>query len=298
MSARVAILGTGPSAAYAYRACLDSGVFPGVYGPRSARPHGAFWLHALPASCANYVPVLTIRLMATGTPEGYAQKIWRSGDVQTSFPREGRTEHGYPPDEGLNALWGGGPATDDRKLTDEDIATLCRQNDLVIKTFPPPLPPRLRGAYSVCRLAWRTKLVKIRYSSVVYNGRPEDRHVRYARIWGEESFEYPAGVASLPPGEGWREQLWMDIPPQEHPWFYKELEEWTEQQPKHPNLLVTGRYATYQRKMLSHETYLLVSAALSERFGRASGSLTWPSPLGTAAPSATVTAGAAATSSD
>lgn len=287
----VAILGTGPSAAYAYRACRDMGLEPAVYGKLSDRPHGAFWLHWLPPQLQWRVPYFQVEYRAEGTADGYVLKIWGRPDISSSFPRERRIEKGWLPDPGLAALWEGAGVTE-VLLNEEDIQRLCGVYDLVIRTFPPRLPELLREQLHFCTLFYR-RVTAGRYANIqrverlTYNGLPGVPWVRSARLAGELSYEFPGVVEQsqvaehLGPGN-WQRAVWPDLPPQEHTEFWLQLHRWEKEiwQPSQPsNLLTVGRYATWQRKGLSHQAYQTVLGALYNRFGLVNAPSMEPSPL-------------------
>ena len=106
---KVAILGTGPSAAYAAQACdalkVKSEVFsstaPPVFYP------GAFWPRENPLE--KDMPLHKIYISKVGSVLGYLKKQWGMVDedwlLETSFPKESSYEFGLNPYELFKEIW-------------------------------------------------------------------------------------------------------------------------------------------------------------------------------------------------
>ena len=252
----VAILGLGPSAAYAYRACLDCGVVASLHGDQAILPRGAFWLHWLPQSVAHKVPgqeyqegASEIEMMAIGTPEEYVYKQWGPGlTLQTSFPVETRRETGYEPVRGMRLLWGADEPPDANigKLDQDAIRRIARQNDLVIQTFPTlhrlpgePMPITFATVYREAPKYHGRNMV-------IYLGIPGPV-VRSSFLWSIEAHELVAGAPVQPwLNRGYKVVHKKDIHPTTKVEVLPTLAD---------NIKYVGRYAEWKRKTLSYEAY-------------------------------------------
>jgi hypothetical protein len=257
----VAILGCGPSAAFAYRACRDvlggpSEATVHVYGIHKDYPKGAFWLHWLPESVLSSPLVLPgrITVQSIGTREEYVYKQWGRTDIPSSFPYGSHVEHGYAPAIGLAALWnptvspqpGDLPTVFNEKLDEARIIEIAEEYDIVIQTFP-----KMAEKYPAVKfpIAWKV-MPNIHFTRdlnrVLYDG-TSSHVVRSSWLWGVESHELVSGT----PTDFWEQngfeiQWRWDIPP--------DVEAVLAEPPK-PNILYLGRYAEWRRKALSHEAY-------------------------------------------
>ena len=310
MKPNVAILGTGPSAAYAYRACRLAGITPDLYGPPpGGRPHGAFYLHWLPYGAAHRIrqdALLRIIYSASGDAAGYTRKIW-GREVASSFPERERSEHGYAAEPGLRALWGRPRAPLRERVEDDELPALCARYDLVVKTYPTPLPPDLRAGTRSALLLYRPlvgwknghNLSRHQRTAVGgprsngwihYDGRPDQLWVRTANLYGELSWEFPGGVseqdarAFVYNDPKLSTQRYVDLPPEEETQWWHALKQYQSTLSYPDNLLNVGRYATWQRKTLSHEAFQTVSERLFALSGTGSTPSTAPSQPATVLP--------------
>ncbi len=139
MQPQVVILGGGPSAAYAFKACKDFGIVPTVFANKRTFPYGAFWLHWLPKTIAPRTKRFLgnpMEIRSVGTAVEYARKMWGTWMVRTSFPEERQETIVYNPAEGLKELWKGVEFRSAVILQDSDLILMAKHCDLLIQTFP------------------------------------------------------------------------------------------------------------------------------------------------------------------
>jgi hypothetical protein len=242
----VAILGMGPSAAYAFRACQDSGIRAHVFGLPSTAPRGAFWLYQMPG---NYkVDPDPIMITSTGSAEQYVYKQWGRRDIASSFPAKQIYKYGYNPATGLVYLWEGLDNKDVQvgPLDIPRILDIAAGYDVVLQTFATP-GPVLAGPRGPVRfpIAWKHN-PNSGANTVLYNGQM-DAIVRSSWLWNIESHELTANTSVGPWEENgfaidWRTDLHPDTRVGAYP-------------PPAGNVKYLGRYATAQRKALSYEAY-------------------------------------------
>lgn len=261
---KVAILGRGASAAYAYRACVYAGVTPAVYGPETRQQKGAFWMHWMPPHLDESKPAGAtregamhsdqIKVTGRGTAEEYVYKQWGRKNIPSSFREGDINTQGYDPARALELLWQDfAGAVDTVQLTDEAIVKLARQYDLVLMTFPRTVPLGAAPTPVKIPIIWKKYAYKpdpTRINNmVVYNGVPGNI-VRSSWLWGVESHEC---LAKTDPGyfdpwldEGYGVEWRTDLHPDTKQGFAAPLAE---------NVTYLGRYANWSRKMLSYEAY-------------------------------------------
>jgi hypothetical protein len=269
---KVAILGLGPSAAFAYRACRFMGVQPHVYGIESAPTRGAFWIywmpphldaasHSHPVNGAGRVAPSPIQIIGKGTAQEYVYKQWGRGDIPSSFPeRSPRQVMGYDPKACMELLWQGfsprhkvhGP------LDDEIIMEIAGRYDLVLQTFPRVVPAAATEVVRIPIVWKRSEAAAGIGNTVVYNGVPGNI-VRSSWLWGVEAHEL---LSTTDPGyldtwldNGFGVDWRKDIRPEAKQGIMAPLA---------PNVKYLGRYAMAARKMLSHEAYGLTMRFLDE----------------------------------
>ncbi len=262
---RIAILGMGPSAAYAYRACVDFGIASevDVFGTLPKQlPAGAFWLHKVP---------LTIRMStqhhvlvtSTGKASMYTYKMW-GREIPSSFPTHPFVTEAFNPSEVLPLLWEGVRPIDRGPLSDADIIMLARDYDWVFQTFPSRMDKDVGPKLVPLPILVR-EVPAISDGFCLYNGEYNVKWVRMTTIFGRQCIEFPASVipSEVPPelamrwsdyiGDGdWTMHVMADLPPETQPVKFSLA----------PNVVLVGRFATWNRKVLSHEAYQQVMAVL------------------------------------
>lgn len=263
-TAKIVILGGGLSAAFAWRACLDHGILPEVITDRIFTPPGGFiWVHELPKSVKVRSLFEHIKIEGVGTAEGYAKKMWGK-KIKTSFPEKDYDTQGVNPPRAAKVLWGDTTilkprlhkATVDSALLDR----LKKENDLIILTFP------LVTAKPEWEIPIWVRIANLSTNNLaVYQGDNEEPFVRYAYLFGIQSWEFPpqrseTGTHSL------EAQTWGSVngfmdDPRANLWYAPEIapeeiegkiavENYADN-----NVLYCGRWATGNRKFLSHQVY-------------------------------------------
>ena len=259
---RVAILGTGPSAAYAIKACdackVDSEVIsstsPPIFYP------GAFWPRSNPLE--KDMPLYNVYISSVGTAEKYLEKQW--GEIQpewleeTSFPKESTIELALNPYELFGEIWEyrniylSGPLSDDR------IALMASEYDVIFMTFPTQKSTKLREDNLV-------KFPIVSYKSnethlgryCIYDGESHDNMVRMSSLFGfihcEYGKDYIPRVELIESGKvTWARDLAPDTP------------EWDPEDTPAENVHLIGRHAQWSRKKLAHHAFDDVIAILEK----------------------------------
>lgn len=273
----IAILGSGPSAAFAYQACLKAGYKPDELFVATARltepPPGAFWFHWVPRHIrAIKFPVI---LRSVGTEERYLSKQWRRylNGVPSSFPETEQRMSGYPVSRFVwRQMWEGANILPGFTFTDQTVQELAQDFERVIQTFPSKAAIHAHRDHTVL------------YPTVVYEVAHEwPEWEKFLRLFAAEVTHSPQGVYCLYNGsvhEDWVratynlgrvmvEYPWdtpLDTLPTEGTVLNRDIVPWAgELDPMPPagNVLMVGRYATWQRKQLSHETFGIVSGWLN-----------------------------------
>lgn len=247
--ARVLIVGTGPSAAFAVQACKDLGILPEVWGERP--PHftqaGAFFIHWLPESIQGEpIPVL---ITSKGSAKNYALKQWGS-EINTSFPEKTRVENWHS-SVCLADVWAGLKIVQ-RKVQDLDLYEASQRYSWVFHSFPltfHSVKRKTLGFPALFGTPNRQNGVRVQY-----NGSLLEDWVRLTDSFGRRTLEFPVGTSEeiLSEYEGGfqskpkRVEL-RDLPPEMVPVEPSEFLQ--------PNLVPIGRWSCFDRKMLSHSTY-------------------------------------------
>lgn len=273
----IAILGSGPSAAFAYQACLNAGYEPDDLFVATAKltepPPGAFWFHWVPSHVrAIKVPVV---LSSVGTEEGYLEKQWGMypDGVTSSFPKTEQRMSGYPVSHFVwRQMWEGANIIPGLSLTDQAVRVIAQDFAKVIQTFPSKAAIHAHRDYTVL------------YPTVVYEKAHEwPEWEKFVRLFSNEVLHTPQGVYCLYSGsdrEDWVratynlgrimvEYPWytpLDTLPTEGTVLNRDIVPWAgelDPMPPAENVLMVGRYATWQRKQLSHETFGIVSGWLN-----------------------------------
>jgi hypothetical protein len=254
----VAILGNGPSAAYAYRACVDNGIMPHVYASsKPSFPNGAFWLHWMPPT----IPEELLKkhqshavLTSIGSADMYSGKMWGE-TFETSFPLITRIEVAYAP-EALELLWGGFQYFEPSGiLHDAGVVNFASQHDLVLQTFPTDASKKLQPPKVFFPVLSRYMPEHNEYALCVYNG-THDEWVRMTFGFGFMHVEFPAEAIPNPshwPGHTWRTFKYPDMHPRTKSFTT----------PPASNVVLLGRHARWDRRLLSHSAYQETLMALN-----------------------------------
>lgn len=262
---KVAILGAGPSAAYAMMACEDLDVqyqvissnFPSMFFP------GPFWARLNPTEIA--VPETDVHVYSVGNVYEYLKKQWQEVQDEwmtaSSFPTEARTEYAYNPYELFIPFWESrrtiSLTTGD--LTDEDIKNLAVDYDLVFMTFASEESREAMKSY-------RTRYPIISYKAdfqtapfCIYNGHENEHIVRFSSLFGYVHAEYPQTYSprlkllTKDAHVTWVADTIPDTP------------EWNPYITPAYNVTLLGRFARWDRKVLAHHAYARTKAVLENR---------------------------------
>lgn len=270
---RVAILGSGPSAAFSASACIDRGIKPKIISMSSKATvpsFGAVWFRSVPDFLMPSELQQDILVTSVGTEEEYMQKQWgiHHNGTHSSFPAEARIEQGYNPMTVLEQIWqhleilGTGDT-----IGDEQIANIANHYDLVLLTFPTEKSKEANKDRFVktpsveitepsfdCRtfgyeMAVDKLAIHSNHSVCVYDGRLETPIVRYSFLFGHRYVELVPDTLRYLEYLGVKHQVsyFNDIHPDVAPWDETDVPA--------PNVRLLGRYAKWSRKVLAHESY-------------------------------------------
>lgn len=261
---KILIAGSGPSAAFAAMAALDWGAELHVMS--KTQPHvqqdGAFFIHWLPENWRKAaiqtieVHPYTVKIRWVGTAEQYTIKQWSMG-MPSSFPAHDYEEQWYN-SEALNAVW-----QRTRPLhSDMDSSNLRKCSELydyVFHTFTVE-EHRANRNYTWFPIRsfvreWGQEL------KIVYNGSTDPWVRMTMSFYGRVSFEFPDTphtellLSTEPVWDAMDKAKLRDIHPSIQPVAESE---WLA-----PNVRPLGRFATWDRKRLSHHAYADVMQALT-----------------------------------
>lgn len=262
MKAKVAILGGGLSAAYAWRCCLDNDIVPDVYADRVfVPPGGCIWAHWLPRSLRCQKLYEPIKIVSVGDAGGYAVKLWWRSDIKTSFPDKPVLTKGVNPLKAARALWGKehhGTVKVGKKLEWQDIHDLQKLYDLIIQTFPP-----IGREPEYVTPIWVIPAKGEKHNLVRYEGDHSEAYARFSQLFEIRSYEFTPTkkIANYElMARHWGNRLGFDSQKGAQLWFAPEIppeevggmiiENYVDR-----NVLYCGRWASKDRKFLSHETY-------------------------------------------
>lgn len=248
---KVAILGLGPSGAFAVRAAVDAGYEPVVFSFQNQLgfPPGAFWLHKMPETVVASEPQ-PIEMVYCGEEQQYIKSQWRhlAPFVTGSSWSKDHNTVGYSPAENLPRLLPDRLKTIllRKPLDLQDIDFIMRTYGWVFQTFPSRRPKMLRfhsfeagdGKHAV-----RNQVVHhgLNYGDLGPIVRTCTLFGRFYTEWGK----------SFSP-KGYKTKVLLDLHPCTEPLSNTRDE----------NRILIGRMAEHNRKRLSHEVYDIVLEAL------------------------------------
>jgi hypothetical protein len=236
----IAILGCGPSGLLAMHACVRAGYDPDIYSHKfKSRIYAAMFLHkSIPEVCPDR-PELKIRILKTGTREGYAQNVYGDPQHEVSWDKfqTGFIDAWSLPNA-YDKLW----ALYSHRITDMDAKDLLRTElkayDLVISTIPRPILCYRDHVFHSQRVWVRHEQTEMRHNLMVYNGSTVHTFYRYSVIGGHRSYEY-----SFDPGP--RNGFEVAV-------GYKPL--WTTCDCR-PKIVKLGRFGAWEKQILCHQVY-------------------------------------------
>ncbi len=263
MRPSVAIVGSGAAGAYAYRACVEYGckkveVFTDKMGTPSP---GAFYFHWIPDDLAVRFEPDEILYMGIGTQDKYLERQWPGVKLEpgyaSSFPAKPFVGVGW--DAGLiwDELWKNAPISlVAGKFSDTDLKDMSKYHDLIFLTFPTQesiqaqgkylvqIPVQLVGKQTTFQLPSKALFMLNKYNNfIMYNGTEVFPWVRVNHLWGHASFEY--SYTSIMDDEDGKVIMQQDLMPGTPVWK-KTLAK---------NIVPVGRFARWDRKYLSHQSY-------------------------------------------
>jgi hypothetical protein len=201
-----------------------------------------------------------------GDEKYYIERQW--GDLKSfvpdsSFPKQSVWEYGYDPSKVMEDLV---PADCDVQvmsypLSDTDIKDLAPSYDLVFQTFATKESKEHQPPLVQFMVAAKLGNSDPSKNFVVYNGDKDDNIiVREAQLFGNHFLEFPKGInqeqiLSHWPMDmtGYKVSMLKDLDPRTKPW----------QQPK-GNIRLIGRWAQWDRKILSHHAYAIAQQMIGE----------------------------------
>lgn len=246
-SIKVAILGAGFSAAYINYECQRLSIQPTVFAPAiTGAPSGAFWLRDCPD---HSVQPDTISVSSVGNPRDYMTKQWGAeySDLLSSFPTEQHEVKGFSPAVVWDRLWINVQFRKVRMMSDERIARIAKDFDIVFLTFPTEESKEENDKHRIWfRVAEFPTSVEKR-NHVVYQGELRSRIVRASSLFGKMYFEYIPGYD--PKAVSFETDVQLRSAPDLHP----DTPEWDPERVPSPKVVLAGRFAQWSRKVLTHD---------------------------------------------
>lgn len=255
---QVAILGAGPSAAYAYRACKNKRIAKEVEVdvlsnvPGGKYPPGAFYLRWLPTPLCFICEEHNIYTDSIGNAEMYVKKQW--GDIpvdghSSSFPTEPTIVTGYNPEEALQSLWGNTTYVLVGKISATMISEqIAPEYDVIIQTFPTEESIEENSDRMVKYPLLTFKKVQHGHNFITYNG--EDNFVvRFSSLFESVHIEYaPKHIMNMDVVGNLGEVVYMKD-------MHPSIEKWDKERVADKKVHLLGRYAEWDRHKLSHDAY-------------------------------------------
>lgn len=254
----VVILGGGPGSIFAYYGALDAGYDREEIEIRAfglSYPPGAFWLHELPPVIPFKAEPEAMTITMVGMPDDYSRKQWGEVFPTSAAKYAGRTVPAYNPHVVLPKLWETVHWTPNSfKWTESTIAMLADDYEHVIVTFPfsPSGPGRLTIPVYYAQVPTLSK------NTCVYNGNVTTGWVRLTAAFGWINLEYPTSwMGRQQEIREEQDELWgvkgtiLEVP-ELHPTAQPVQDVLIGER---NNILLTGRWATNNRKALSHDSY-------------------------------------------
>ncbi len=266
---KVAILGAGPSAAYIATACEDFSVEYDIISSRSPTLFfpGSFWLRQNPWTAL--MPVTKVHIYSTGSAIGYLRKQWKMVDpawlLHTSFPEISRTELVWNPYDFLIPFWKNKDILLIKDLSDEDIKDIAEGYDAVFMTFATQKSKKVMEpfvikypiiSYNAEELAkvdnetypLTSTLLSSKISYCIYDGDAGHHMTRVSQLFGYVHFEYSQYYIPTQELIGNGKVTWVSD-------TYPATPEWNPQDVPADNIILVGRHAQWNRKILSHHAY-------------------------------------------
>ena len=266
MPKRIAIVGLGPTGAFAAKAAHDLKCDVEIFitGDLPATtPPGAFWLHWLPQDVSGSAKPVQVYITGEGSSDNYTKRQW--GKVYpSSFPTQPVWETAYNPADVLDKLV---PSSCNMNflqypLSDTDIKDLSVAYDLVFQTFPTRESREYQPVLLPYVAAAKFGQEDPEKNYVFYNGKTIATGgpvVREAVLFGNHFLEFPKQWTEEEVRHGfdltgYTVKILKDIDPITKPW----------PQPTSSKIRLLGRWATWDRKVLSHDAYSMAQKFIRE----------------------------------
>jgi len=266
---KVAIIGTGPSAAFSYLACKDYGCSKiDIYGKyHKDFPQGAFWFKWLPSYIIKDTKVkkCEISIIYMGTNREYVQKQWGEEEsvdnYSSTFSNFDKLQYGYDPLVVWDRMWSGANFIETKGMfTDIDLKQLSVDYDFIFHTFPSEASLQIRKTISIPTVSFHIysqplyhvlRMMNPKFNlgeQIIYDGRIETPIVRISSLFGHINIEFvkDTDTTKLFP-DGVTYGKFMDIPPN--------TEELVDEDRLDLKVYPVGRYAQWERHLLSHNSY-------------------------------------------
>lgn len=257
MKPKAAILGAGPSAAYALAACKDLDVEVDIYSNRpSFAPNGRVWFHKVPRYLEATLKPEPILLIGAGSRDVYLQRQNRPSWAKTTFPvGTPLIQQGYDPAKVRNVLM---PAdTIYYKLDhidDKLIVDIAKGYHWVFLSFPTEKSKQAQPALRTYHVLTRDdSKVDHSYPNVmIFNGTMNYWWTRWSCIFGVTCWEFSSHEyqddSNLPnPPVGAKYEKSKDFAPNTFLWDPREVPA--------SNVYLIGRWATWNKLYLTHMAY-------------------------------------------
>lgn len=271
---KVAIIGTGPSAAFAYQGAKDCNCDITVYGKYSKNfPQGAFWFHWVPAEVVrdSNARRWKISIVHIGTRMDYVKKQWSADYAEETSASFGlnRVEEGFDPGQVWEAMWADAKFDESVGFMDDEvIKALSLKYDYTFHTFPSRLSLSTRTAIPTPTVSFKLneqplyrvlRLANPKFSigdQVIYDGRKDTPTVRISTLFGSVNIEFVStkDVSEIFPFNVTAGKF-MDITP--------DTQKLQPDEELGPGIYAIGRYAQWDRHMLSHEAFGKVASIIN-----------------------------------
>ena len=259
----VAIVGGGPSAAFALMACTDLGIEPSIYSRGISIQPGAFWFHKLPETFSRDFKKETILVELVGRRQDYIDKQWKNyqlpEDYASSFPLISHHVLGYSPAAVLTDLYLRRKQFKFHELTgnldDDGLKFLSTLHDFVFHSFPTQTA-QIENQDIIVNLPIIIEAEPNNSLMVVYNGLKDTTMVRISHLWGYKFTELPP-VKKVEGGPIQASDALLsfikDLVPTDRLVDFFQLRD---------QIIPIGRLARFDRKALSHDAYDLVRGTI------------------------------------
>lgn len=261
VSKRIAIFGSGLSAAFVLAACNDAGWQTDIYTDRPFTTDLPELAHVI----LKWIPAgveltpYSISHFSRGTLQDYLKRMGRENDpnAKTTFPPDGRNEFtAYDPKEVLKKLWPKDAAITYGKFSEQEIESIAAEHVWSFVTFP-----MHRSQPNDLVFYWSYTLAHSNLSLpniAIYNGRTDLPWTRLTQYWNIMSWEYShmEYPDDKPPP---RPSVWAE--PKRIADIAIGVPEYTSPIPK---VTMVGRWARWRKDVLSHDGYKQAMEILKE----------------------------------